>query len=345
MKRLLVFCDGTTKNGLVSKAAANDFTRAFARSISARLGVTDHSVPSETNVYRLFRCVPSQTTNENGLKIPQIKLYLPGIAAADNFSGDNSHPFEAIKGDATGAYGAHKVAGLINALGLLSNLQQDYFYACWKHVYNEGKALTDDFWRQQAILAAQRGIAHLDATSDLYIQAVSTPPKKVDIKMLGVWDIIGAVRGSGIKFRSDLLGIEDSSIPDCVQCPRHALAYHEDRPFFGCAPFTHDQRLVQVWFPGSHSDVGGGYEEHQIADLSLLWMAGELKAAGVELDTTFLKSRISRATKALYVHCESIVPIGIRSIFWTPTLPAPSSDSRCKMYTETMKESSTYYHR
>jgi hypothetical protein len=88
------------------------------------------------------------------------------------------------------------------------------------------------------------------------------------------------------------------SLPGCVERACHAMAYHEERYYFRCTPFTladNDQspeRLLQVrrvymslnedlkqcvpcqvWFPGVHSDVGGGYKEHQISDISLLWMA------------------------------------------------------------------------
>jgi hypothetical protein len=29
---------------------------------------------------------------------------------------------------------------------------------------------------------------------------------------------------------------------------------------------------LQVWFPGAHSDVGGGYKYRELADLALFWM-------------------------------------------------------------------------
>lgn len=32
------------------------------------------------------------------------------------------------------------------------------------------------------------------------------------------------------------------------------------------------QVLKQVWFPGAHSDVGGGNAKHDLADVSLVWM-------------------------------------------------------------------------
>jgi uncharacterized protein (DUF2235 family) len=29
--------------------------------------------------------------------------------------------------------------------------------------------------------------------------------------------------------------------------------------------------LRQVWFPGSHSNVGGGYDDQEIANITLAW--------------------------------------------------------------------------
>lgn len=30
---------------------------------------------------------------------------------------------------------------------------------------------------------------------------------------------------------------------------------------------------LQVWFPGAHSDVGGGYKRRELQDIALFWMA------------------------------------------------------------------------
>lgn len=30
---------------------------------------------------------------------------------------------------------------------------------------------------------------------------------------------------------------------------------------------------MQVWFPGAHSDVGGGYKRRELQDITLFWMA------------------------------------------------------------------------
>lgn len=74
---------------------------------------------------------------------------------------------------------------------------------------------------------------------------------------------------------------------------RHALAIDEDRarfPRVGWGRPTdlhwHKERgredwLVQTWFAGNHSDIGGSYpeDESRLSDVALRWMVEELKSA------------------------------------------------------------------
>jgi len=67
---------------------------------------------------------------------------------------------------------------------------------------------------------------------------------------------------------------------------RHALALHELRGPFepllwsGCHPTPlRTQQMKQVWFPGAHSDVGGGYRETGLSRVALGWMTREALAA------------------------------------------------------------------
>jgi len=43
------------------------------------------------------------------------------------------------------------------------------------------------------------------------------------------------------------------------------------------------QTLRQVWFPGAHADVGGGYEARYLSDAALGWMAREAQRVGLGL--------------------------------------------------------------
>ena len=74
---------------------------------------------------------------------------------------------------------------------------------------------------------------------------------------------------------------------------RHALAIDEDRAKFPRVGWGraidfkwNEERgrkdwLVQTWFPGNHSDIGGSYpeEESRLSDIALRWMVDEFKAA------------------------------------------------------------------
>ena len=53
-------------------------------------------------------------------------------------------------------------------------------------------------------------------------------------------------------------------------------------------------RITQVWFPGVHSNVGGGYPEDQLSLVSLEWMMHEAMANGLSLSNEALKE-VSRA--------------------------------------------------
>jgi len=53
-------------------------------------------------------------------------------------------------------------------------------------------------------------------------------------------------------------------------------------------------RVEQVWFPGVHSDVGGGYATCGLSDTTLLWMTTEATERGLVFDERLLQ---------VYVEC------------------------------------------
>ena len=46
--------------------------------------------------------------------------------------------------------------------------------------------------------------------------------------------------------------------------------------------------LEQAWFPGVHSNVGGGYKPDGLANEALHWMLTKAQAVGLEVDWTYL---------------------------------------------------------
>jgi uncharacterized protein (DUF2235 family) len=76
------------------------------------------------------------------------------------------------------------------------------------------------------------------------------------------------------------------------QIGRHALSIDERRSFFKpliWKPSANEEvkgDLRQVWFPGVHSDIGGGYPEAEsrLSKCSLEWMLTEAETAGLIID-------------------------------------------------------------
>ena len=48
--------------------------------------------------------------------------------------------------------------------------------------------------------------------------------------------------------------------------------------------------MEQVWFSGAHSDVGGGYPEVDLSDITLDWMVEKARGAGLVFDEAALKT-------------------------------------------------------
>lgn len=108
---------------------------------------------------------------------------------------------------------------------------------------------------------------------------------------VGVWDTVSSVGWVGNPLKLPYT----TNNPD-IHIGRHAISIDEKRAFFrtnlwklpqpappsGCGP----KDLKQVWFPGVHCDVGGGYPEAEsgLAKIALEWMFCEARAAGLLLD-------------------------------------------------------------
>ncbi|KAJ0338165.1 hypothetical protein COL154_014269, partial [Colletotrichum chrysophilum] len=123
------------------------------------------------------------------------------------------------------------------------------------------------------------------------------------IHFLGCWDTVASV----IVPRPDrfwLPSFEDlpfTKTNPSVATFRHALALDERRALFQPAEWiqpqafvpnrfrpdeTRTQDIEQRWFPGVHSDVGGGYPESEsgLSKLALVWLLDECGKAGMKLN-------------------------------------------------------------
>jgi len=102
-----------------------------------------------------------------------------------------------------------------------------------------------------------------------------SPLNKID--MLGLFDTVQSTLFKG--------EFDVRVLPGIVRKCYHALAYNERRTNFPLERFNADTgRLEEVWFNGSHSDVGGGYVERGLADISLKWMIDNARENGLVID-------------------------------------------------------------
>ncbi len=108
--------------------------------------------------------------------------------------------------------------------------------------------------------------------------------------VIGVFDTVQALGLPGI---TDVVNFFKHAFHDAELNPKvpfgfQALSIDEDRAIF--SPQVWDQRKVaptqsveQVWFPGAHSDIGGGYDDRRLSDVTLDWMVAKCAQAGVGL--------------------------------------------------------------
>jgi uncharacterized protein (DUF2235 family) len=115
---------------------------------------------------------------------------------------------------------------------------------------------------------------------------------------VGVWDTVSSV--GWIENPLRLPGTANN--PD-IQIGRHAIAIDERRAFFRSnlwrprMPGGGPKDLKQVWFPGVHCDVGGGYPEAQsgLSKIALEWMLNEARKAKLLVDTNNVDLVLGRA--------------------------------------------------
>jgi hypothetical protein len=174
-----------------------------------------------------------------------------------------------IFGFSRGAFTARSLCGFIDLVGLLPKREMDRLGEAWA------------LYRQPA--------DRRDEAKCRKLQELSRP---VDIKCLGVFDTVGA-RGvplETLRFLNRKYQFHNAELSGRVECAFQALAIDEKRGPFGPVLWQHKcghdiaggdrlTRVVeQVWFPGVHSNVGGGWSDASLSDVALVWMIRRVQA-------------------------------------------------------------------
>ena len=107
----------------------------------------------------------------------------------------------------------------------------------------------------------------------------------LSIRFVGVFDVVGEF---GVPGRFVNAG-HVLTLPPIVECCRHAMAMDETRALFQLTRLcdkhgNHDDKLVELWFRGVHSDVGGGNRNRGLNCISLHWMFMNARRAQLPID-------------------------------------------------------------
>ncbi len=107
------------------------------------------------------------------------------------------------------------------------------------------------------------------------------------IRFLGVWDIVGSfglAADTFINFQKINLLWKIDQVPGNVEHCSHAMALDERRETFGITRLNPDHaadNVVEMWFRGVHSDIGGGNDNAARSNIALNWMVDQAKDCGV----------------------------------------------------------------
>ncbi|EAU93126.2 hypothetical protein CC1G_12661 [Coprinopsis cinerea okayama7 len=293
-KRIILCCDGTWQDGIGEHRSMY------------------------TNVLRLARTI-YHADERFQPPIPQIVFYQSGIGTEKNFYSEyiegttggsladkveeayafiahNYNPGDEIYlfGFSRGAYTARMVAMFVGEIGVLDRKEMDHFgkiFLCYQKLGKSKKA--EEIKELQEQLHRWRnpqapGKLRADCDGDTFT-----------VKCLGVFDTVGSLGlPESLTLRSSrvrtIFGFRDRILGEHIERAYQALALHEMRADFNCNKFTQTEKgfakgqvLKQCWFAGAHSDVGGGYKEHDLADIALTWMAAHVGDI-LAIDTEYL---------------------------------------------------------
>jgi len=179
-----------------------------------------------------------------------------------------------LMGYSRGAYAVRSLAGLIDRMGLLRAAQiepetLDRVYDCYR---------TDPDCAEARALR----LARCHAEVPIRFLGVFDTVRALGLRWPGLWRVVPVPH----QFHSHGLG-------PATEIARHALALDERRDAYAPVLWetTREQamtgRVQQVWFRGTHGDVGGQLDgvraARPLANIPLVWMLGEAEAAGLPL--------------------------------------------------------------
>lgn len=191
-----------------------------------------------------------------------------GVLASRYRAGDSI----VLAGYSRGAYAVRSLAGVIDLVGLVkvSSATERNIQLAYRHYRRGGRGAAAEAFRKRHCLS------------------------EVGIEAVAVWDTVKAL-GLRLPVLWRWTQVEhafhNQALGPSVRHGFHALALNETRdayaPVLWKCPPGWTGKMEQVWFPGTHGDVGGQIDCYDparpLANLSLNWMLDRLSACGVPM--------------------------------------------------------------
>nr|POE89752.1 peroxisomal membrane protein per10 [Quercus suber] len=300
------------------------------------------SIAIESNVTRIARAVKSQSSDgipQRGLAEIVREGY--NFIATNWTAGDEIFIF----GFSRGAYTARAIAGLIGEVGILTKEGLPFLAEIFRDVQHQHD---NDYRPKHPDLPFPDKPSALNPAYTRELERRKLTMLRVPIKVVGVWDTVGALGFPKIGWLTRLgvqsktmreLSFYDTALGDAIEYAFQALALDERR--FAFQPtlweklegnkttlrqaLALDERrfafqptlweklegnkttLRQVWFPGAHANIGGGYDDQQIATISLAWMMAQCQPF-IDFDIDYLLDRWEAAEDFYEKHERKVRP-------------------------------------
>lgn len=125
------------------------------------------------------------------------------------------------------------------------------------------------------------------------------------IEFLFVFDTVASI---GIPSSDTTPPASDVEFANATLSPNVKRAYHavsldETRSAFSPVLFNDDERVVEEWIPGVHSDIGGGNFDNGLSAGVLEWIHGGLMYVGIELpDITKYANEFKELTQPIKLY-------------------------------------------
>ncbi|WP_334192822.1 T6SS phospholipase effector Tle1-like catalytic domain-containing protein [Pararhodobacter sp.] len=226
-----------------------------------------------------------------------------------------------IMGFSRGAYSARMLAGFLHTIGLIPPRTLNLLDHAWRAYKRIGERA------DEGADAAQRF-----AEVGLYEKYLN--PDRPPIHLLGLFDTVSSVIEPGPWGRPVIRRHHASTLRNpSVAHVRHAVAVHERRRLYRAVlwPQGQDfrrhrfreesavpQDLREVWFAGSHRDVGGGLPpaESALGRIPLRWMIEETAALGLVYSPASLRTHLEALPPGPGMPDDARAPVHPSMTFW-----------------------------